>query len=67
VPYELDVDIIKDCSNFKNEIREVLDVINRDGEEYPVMMEKFAKSANGLLQRFGYGNDILSYLNNVLY
>lgn len=40
VPYELDVDIIKDCSNFKNEIREVLDVINRDSDEYPVMMDK---------------------------
>lgn len=40
MPYELDVDIIKDYSNFKNEIREVIDVIDRDGDEYPVMMEK---------------------------
>lgn len=40
MPYELDVDIIKDCTNFKNEIREVLDVIDKDGEAYPVMMEK---------------------------
>lgn len=40
MPYELDVDIIKDCSNFKNEIREVIDGIDKDGEDHPVMMEK---------------------------
>lgn len=45
VPYELDVDIIKDCSNFKNEIREVLDVIDRDGDQYPIMMEKVSRLA----------------------
>lgn len=40
VPYELDVDIIKDCSNFRNEVREVLDVIDRDDDKYALMIEK---------------------------
>lgn len=40
VPYELDVDIIKDCSNFKNEIQEVFGVIDRNCDEYPVVMER---------------------------
>ncbi len=40
VPYELDVDIIKDCSNFKKEVLEVLDLIDKNGDAYPVMMDK---------------------------
>lgn len=48
VPYELDVDIIKDCSNFKNEIREVLDVIDRDSDQYPVMMEKVSPHGSSI-------------------
>ncbi|KAJ6627761.1 Histone H2A deubiquitinase MYSM1 [Pseudolycoriella hygida] len=67
VPYELDVDIIKDCSNLKHEIREVLDVIDRESERCAVIMEKFVKSASTLLQRFGYGNEILSFVNNMLF
>lgn len=46
MPYELDVDIIKDCSNFKNEIREVIDGIDKGGEDHPVMMEKVSVSDN---------------------
>lgn len=40
MPYELDVDIIKDCTNFKNEIRDVFEVIDKNCDQYPLVIKK---------------------------
>lgn len=34
IPYSLEVDVIKDCSNLKNEINDILSVIDKNSVSY---------------------------------
>lgn len=40
IPYSLDVDIIKDCSSLKTEIRDVFNVIDKQRADYQNTIEK---------------------------
>lgn len=40
VPYELEVEIIKDCSNFKSDIADVFAIIDKECDQYPVTLKK---------------------------
>lgn len=40
IPYELDVDIIKDCTNFKQDISDVFAILNKTDENYPKILKK---------------------------
>lgn len=40
VPYELDVEIVKDCSNFSREIADVFDVIKANCDDYSLVLKK---------------------------
>lgn len=41
IPYELDVDIIKDCTTLSNEIKDVFDIIDKDNNKE--LLEKVYK------------------------
>lgn len=40
IPYELDVDIIKDCTNFKQDISDVFAILDKTDENYPKTLKK---------------------------
>lgn len=40
VPYELEVEIIKDCSNFKSDIADVFAIIDKECDQYPATLKK---------------------------
>lgn len=40
VPYELDVEIVQDCSNFTYEIADVFDVIKNNCDDYAGVLQK---------------------------
>lgn len=40
VPFELDVEIVKDCSNFSREIADVFDVIKANCDDYSLVLKK---------------------------
>lgn len=44
IPYELDVDIIKDCTTLSREIKDVFDIIDKDNNKE--LLEKVKKKKN---------------------
>lgn len=44
VPYELDVEIIRDCSNFSSEIADVFDVIKTSCDDYSLVLKKVSNA-----------------------
>lgn len=48
VPYELEVEIIKDCSNFKSEIADVFAIIDKDDDQYAATLKKVRTMVYGI-------------------
>lgn len=48
VPYELDVDIVQDCSNFTYEIADVFDVIKTNCDDYAGVLRKVQYYIHGV-------------------
>lgn len=44
IPYSLEVDIIKDCSNLKNEIDDILSVIDKNSDSYVEAVQKVGET-----------------------
>lgn len=40
IPYSLDVDIVKDCSNLRHEMNDILNVIDRTSNAYVDLIRK---------------------------
>lgn len=65
VPYELDVDIVKDCSNFGSEIADVFNVIKKNCDDSALVLKRVTAFARAFLQRHGYGKEVLNGLNGL--
>ncbi|XP_055376599.1 histone H2A deubiquitinase MYSM1-like isoform X2 [Condylostylus longicornis] len=65
-PYELDVDIIKDCTNFKYDILDVFDSINEmnDEDKKHNVFQKFKLSSGPILEQYGYKPE--TFFNDIL-
>lgn len=65
IPYEIPIDIIKDCTDFSENVMDVINLIKKSKSDLKTILDKFLSSASTLLSSYGYDISILKFINDL--